>query len=160
MSMEMGRTGARRGKWAPAIGLAAALAGGCATPIAYRPNVAVVDDLGVSEAKRRLSEVLALAIAPRITSVDVTNHAVRYRWHQTVHGPYGIPMGSVPHEGQVHFANVGQLQIYTNHWVFIWGPPGHLMDKILFQSHEEARLFADLVMSFRERRLRGEAGSY
>ena len=127
-------------------------------PIAYRPNLTAVDELGLPEVKQRLSETLGRAVAPPIGSVEVTSHALTYRWHQTLHGPYGIPMGSVPHDTQIHFANVINVQIYTNHWVFIWGHPQRILAKVLFASGEDARTFADLVLSMREHRLACEGG--
>jgi hypothetical protein len=123
----------------------ASLAVGCLPPLAYRPRISVVDEVGLPEAQRRLSETLARAIAPSIASVKVTEECLEYR----------SPKGSAfPREVQLYFANLTEVEIFTNHYVFLWGIQRQVLDRILFPTEEDARTFADLVMSFRDRRLR------
>jgi hypothetical protein len=140
-------------------GLPAALAvlslpglAGCAQVIDHRPDTGLVDRLGREEAGKALGLALSRAAVPRVFRVTVTDDLYRYDWQETLHGPYGIPVGALPRTTECYFLNIERVEVYANHYVFVWFPGGHV-DKVLFEKREDATHFADLVMSFRAYRL-------
>jgi hypothetical protein len=133
---------------------------GCVALLDYRPDEGLVSSLGPEEAKRKFSETLSLAFDPHVTGSEITDDYYRYQWQQNIYGAYGIPMGSVPGANQVFFNNVEKVEVYQNNKVFVYERGGRLKDQILFSTVDDAKRFADLVMSFRARRLTGtQSGS-
>lgn len=123
---------------------------GCIAVVDYHPDESAVEKLGPAEAKKRLEETTARAREPKPSSVEVTDETLTWKWVQAVHGAYGIPVGSVPQQVTVRFADVSRLEIYENHYVYIYGPGrDQFMVKILFSNGEDARQFTDLVSSYR-----------
>ena len=125
---------------------------GCIATVPYEPNQAISDDLGVYEAQRRLEETLARAIEPPIIAPEVTESSFGYTFKEIIRGAYYIPMGSVENYNRIYFANVGRLELYENHYVYVYGHDDRLINKVLFGSAEDATLFIDLVWSLRNRR--------
>lgn len=124
---------------------ASALSAGC-TPIQYQPKEGIVDTLGVPQAQQRLQEVLLRAVAPRIDTVEVTDDFLRYHIAHT------------SYEVRILFENVSQMDVFENHYVFIWASGKRILAKILFVNDEDAKMFVDLVSSFRVRRTRSGGG--
>ncbi len=147
-----------------ALGLAPlvlVLGSGCISTVDYAPSGAVLDEIGPHEAERQLGEVLGRAIEPRAASVTVGDSSYMIVWNETIHGMYGIPMGSRQRTVEVHFANVSKLQLYENNNVFVHGHDGGVRQKVQFSSRSDATLFIDLVWALRDRRAtRNPRGGY
>jgi hypothetical protein len=124
---------------------AIALSVGC-TPIQYQPKEGIVDTLGVPQAQQRLKEVLLGSVAPKIDTVEITDDFLRYHIIRTTY------------EIRISFENVSQIDVFSNHYVFIWAPGKRILAKILFANDEDAKMFVDLVSSFRDRHTRDGSG--
>ena len=124
---------------------ASVLSVGC-TPIQYQPKEGIVDTLGVPQARQRLQEILLHAVAPRIDTVEITDDFLRYHITHTTY------------EVRIPFENVSQMDVFENHYVFIWAAGKRILAKILFANDEDAEMFVDLVSSFRARRTPGGSG--
>jgi len=132
----------------PAATLAAAglaLVVGCVSQLAYEPDVKSIDKMGAEAAKARLIEVLTKARQPHITSVKVTDDSVQYFYDEPTDPFYISTVGNTT---QIFFVAIDRIEVYSNQNVFVWGAPDHV-DKVLFWSPEDARTFADLMMSYR-----------
>ncbi|MBI4586671.1 MAG: hypothetical protein HY717_21880 [Planctomycetes bacterium] len=147
------------GAWLAAVGggVFSALSGGCVAVIDYQPQEKMVDELGFEEAGKRLQEVMTRASAPRINAVNVAEDFFNYHWQQPIIGPYGVHMGYTPSFMQIFYANIARLEIYENHYIFLRAPDDAIISQILFATDQDAKIYADLVMSFRARRLKGSA---
>ncbi|MGH2628729.1 MAG: hypothetical protein ACRDHY_18990 [Anaerolineales bacterium] len=136
----------------------AALAVGCA-PIAYRPNEGLTKELGLEEAKKRLKEIVIRARQAGggiITSVDVTDEVLKVKAQQTTIGMF-YQAETRQLENDVYFPTVEKVDIYENNWAYVYVTGGRLVLQVLLVTPEDAKSFADLVMSFRDQRLRGRA---
>ena len=131
------------------LGLLSACLAGCPRTTLYQPNTNLVDTLGVPEAVQQLKETLLRALAPRIVAVDVTEEFVRYRYRQEI---AGIATGALP-EQRLAFLNMAQVDIFSDNTVNILADNGLLLAQLVFGSRQDAELFADLVTSFRARRV-------
>ena len=129
---------------------AAALIGGCATPLEYTPDEAMVEKLGTDGAKSKLVEVLSKARQPHVSSVKVADDSVQYFWDQPSDPFFTTTFGNVT---QIFFLNIERIEVYPNQNVFVVGPQGQSVHKILFWNPEDARVFADLMSSFRAVRM-------
>lgn len=128
---------------------------GCPSTVPYQPQQGVLAEVDTSEARSRLRETLGRAIEPPVLWVDVDDDSVRYRYKDVIHGPFGIPTGSVERTQEVFFVNVRRVELYDNNWVYLYGVDQRLIAKVCFDTERDARSYADLVSSFRERRVRG-----
>lgn len=147
------RTNGLRGLLGTAI---AALACGCMSPIPYTPDESLVKSLGPEKAKQELEILLARSVEPQVGMVEVKDDALHYRWNQSSLGAfYQTVTTSI--DTEIFYANLNRIEIYENHNVFIWGPNDARVDKVRFATAEEARKFADLLMSFRARWLASSA---
>jgi len=131
------------------LGLLSACLAGCPRTTLYQPNTNLVHTLGVPEAAQQLKETLLRALAPRIVAVDVTEEFVRYRYRQEI---AGIATGALP-EQRLAFLNMAQVDIFSDNTVNILADNGLLLAQLVFGSRQDAELFADLVTSFRARRV-------
>jgi hypothetical protein len=113
----------------------------------YQPVENLVKTLGVPQAKQRLEGVLARSINPRIIDMDVTDEFLRYRYPLSY--LMGNPQGSTTAERRVVFREVGRVDVFENHVVFIRGSDEKVLAQLVFTNAEDARTFADLVHSFR-----------
>lgn len=128
---------------------------GCPSTVPYRPQEGVLREVNGSEARARLRETLGRAIEPPVQWVHVDDESVRYRYKDIVRGPFGIPTGSLERTQEVFFVNVRQIELWDNDWVYMYGVDARLIAKVCFDDERDARSFADLMTSFRERRVRG-----
>lgn len=135
--------------------LAVLACAGCPSTVPYKPQPGVLQEVQPTEARSRLRETLGRAIEPPILWVDVTDDSLRYRYKDVIHGPFGIPSGSVERTQEVFFVNVRRTELYDNNWVYLYGVDQRLTTKVCFDNEHDARSFADLVSSFRERRVYG-----
>jgi hypothetical protein len=117
---------------------------GCPAPAQYRPNTRLVSELGVPQAQQRLKEALLRCINPQMVEADVTNDYLHYRYRQVI---AGIPTGVIL-EKRIFFVNVARVEVYTNNVAHVQAPGDHLITQLVFGNLEDARTFADLVMSF------------
>ena len=122
---------------------------GCA-PIAYRPNEDRVKELGVEKAKADLKELVNRSKAAgggAVASVEVTDDAIKVKANQTTMGAF-YQMETRQIESTAEFPTLDRVDIYSNNWAYVY-QSGRLAMQILFATPEDARSFADLMMSFR-----------
>jgi hypothetical protein len=82
--------------------------------------------------------VLLRSINPQIDEVTVTEEFLNYRIHPTT---------TVI---RLFFGKVGSVEIFDNHAAFVRAHGGPFIAQLFFATAEDARMFADLLMSFRE----------
>ncbi len=147
------------GAWLAAMvgGIIGVLSSGCVAVINYQPQEKLIDEIGFEEGGRRLQEVMTRASAPRITSANVAEDFFTYIMQQPILGPYGIHMGYNPIPMQIFYVNIGRLEIYENHYVFLRAADDSIISQVLFATDQDAKTYADLVMSLRARRLKASA---
>jgi len=120
---------------------------GCVPQIAYSPNEGLLEKDGVDAGGLRLEETLSRAIAPQIASAEATAETLRYQWSQTHMGAF-YQVVTTQNAAQIFFKNIARVEIYANHKVFVWENNNRHYE-IQFAGPEDAKEFADLVMSFR-----------
>jgi hypothetical protein len=128
---------------------------GCPRPIQYQPNDRLIETMGVSQAQKRLTEVLFRSINPRVTSVEVTDDFLHYRYQVPLIGPFGAQVGSTMSENRVFFVNVSRVEVFANNLVFLRTSAEQIIAQVVFGNIEDAQTFADLVLSFRTARRAG-----
>ncbi len=134
------------------------LAVGCPAVVSYQPNEKVVVDLGVEQARKRLEGTLSRSINPRIIDVQVAQEFVHYRYQQPIPGWfYGVPVGVTIAENRVHFLNVSRVEIFETNVVFLRTANDIILAQFIFANQEDAKTFADLILSFRAQLPRGSA---
>jgi hypothetical protein len=126
----------------------------CVPTSSYQANEQLVGQLGITHARQSLDEVMARSLNPRVTSVEVTDDFVLYRYQQPLHGPWGIQTGTVPGENRIFFTHIGGVEIYENHLVQVRTAEKRVLGQLVFATDQDARAFADLIMSFRAQRAR------
>jgi hypothetical protein len=136
---------------AASVLLGSALSTGCVSVVPYQPDEGLVTQLGQDAAKRELSDTLSRAILPRVSAVNATDDYVEYDWQQSHPGPFFAPIVT-GNKTQIRYANIGRIEIYANNYVFVWWPGDQRRDEVQFANPEDARKFADLLMSFRAAR--------
>ena len=80
-----------------------------------------------------------------MVGADVTDEVLHYRYRQVI---AGIPTG-VMLDNRVFFVTVARVEIFTNNVVNVWALGNHLLAQLVFGNAQDARTFADLVVSFR-----------
>jgi S1-C subfamily serine protease len=113
---------------------------GCVASLNYQPNEHMLDTLSVDEARERLRETLLRAVSPRMQTITLTNESLEYRWHPQV-GTH------------IHFITLSRVEVFDNHVVFVRGAGDQILSVIHYGTEQDAKLFADLLMSFRVRYL-------
>lgn len=126
------------------------LMSGCTPTIPYQPNARLVDTLGVAQAKQRLKETTLRSINPQIVDADVTDDFLRYRFRQVI---AAFPTGAIV-DHQIAFLNAVHVDVFTNNVVNVRTSANHLIAQLVFGNEQDARTFADLLTSFRQRRVR------
>ena len=111
---------------------------GCVQPIDYQPNTILLQELTREDATTRIREVLRRSINPHITEVTVTENFITYNIHPTT---VGI---------KLFFERIKGAQVFDNHAVFVQDISGSYSAQVFFSSAEDAKTYADLLMSFRE----------
>ncbi len=98
--------------------------------------------------------MLYRAVEPQISAVEFsqTDGTVKMTYAQPILGPYGIQVGQNVQSVPIAFARIAKIEVYENAKVFVYGPGGHLERQILFGTIDDAKLFAQLVMSFKATR--------
>ena len=137
------------------ICVVSALSVGCPTAVQYQPNEGIVDTLGVAPARQRLQEIVARSINPQVTEAEVTDDFLQYRFRQAV---AGFPTGAIL-ENRLHFLNVGRIEVFENNLVIIRTAGNIALAQFIFGNHQDAKMFADLLTSFRAQRVRGGSGT-
>ena len=127
---------------------------GCATAIHYQANEKLVDELGVPQAQKRLNEILFRSINPQVVDVETTNDFLHYRYRQPIPGPFGAPVGFTMAENRVFFTNIGRVDAFENNLVMIRSASEIVLAQMVFANAEDARTFTELLLAFRERRVR------
>ena len=124
---------------------------GCPTAVQYQPNEGIVDTLGVAQAKQRLQEIVARSINPQVTESEVTDDFLQYRFRQVI---AGFPTGAIL-ENRMHFLNIGRMEVFENNLVIVRTAGDIVLAQFVFGNNPDAKMFADLLASFRARRSRG-----
>jgi hypothetical protein len=124
---------------------------GCSTTLQYQPNEGIIDTLGVAQAKQRLQEIVARSINPQVTESEVTDDFLQYRFRQAI---AGFPTGAIL-ENRIHFLNVGRMEVFENNLVIVRTAGDIVLAQFVFGNNPDAKMFADLLASFRARRARG-----
>jgi hypothetical protein len=124
---------------------------GCSTAVQYQPNEGIVDTLGVAQAKQRLQEIVARSINPQVTESEVTDDFLQYRFRQAI---AGFPTGAIL-ENRMHFLNVGRKEVFENNLVIVRTAGDIILAQFVFGNNPDAKMFVDLLASFRARRSRG-----
>ena len=124
---------------------------GCPTAMQYQPNEGIVDTLGVAQAKQRLQEIAARSINPQVTETEVTDDFLQYRFRQAI---AGFPTGAIL-ENRIHFLNVGRMEVFENNLVIVRTAGDIVLAQFVFGNNPDAKMFADLLVSFRAQRSRG-----
>jgi len=124
---------------------------GCPTAMQYQPNEGIVDTLGVAQAKQRLQEIVARSINPQVTESEVTDDFLQYRFRQVI---AGFPTGAIL-ENRMHFLNIGRMEVFENNLVIVRTAGDIVLAQFVFGNNPDAKMFADLLASFRARRSRG-----
>ncbi|MBI3724418.1 hypothetical protein HY251_10760 [bacterium] len=141
---------------APLLLAASAALAGCIPLVNYTPDETAVEKLGPEEGRKRLQETMARAQDPKIMVCEATDDYVDWKWNQVIHGAYGIPVGTSPQNARIFYANLTKLELYENHNVYLYGPSDQLTAKVMYGNEGDAKLFMDLMASFRARRLKGK----
>jgi S1-C subfamily serine protease len=97
-----------------------------------------VETLGVDVAQEWLRETLLRAVSPPIQTITLTNESLEYKWHPLV-GTH------------INFVNLSRVEIFDNHVVFIRGAGDQILSILRYGTEQDAKLFADLLMGFRQR---------
>lgn len=132
---------------------------GCApAAIQYQPNQGIVGVLGVLQAQQALKETVLRSINPQVVEVDVTDDFLHYRYRPAnPFAMFGASPGATLLENRVFFVNVGRVEVFDNHLVFIRTAAGHIIAQIFFGNDQDTKMFADLMLSFHAQRSRGDA---
>ncbi len=102
-----------------------------------------------------MQEIVARSINPQVTESEVTDDFLQYRFRQAV---AGFPTGAIL-ENRIHFLNVGRLEVFENNLVIIRTAGDIALAQFIFGNHQDAKMFADLLTSFRAQRARGSSGT-
>lgn len=132
------------------IALAGSLAS-CVAEARYRPNTSFADGLEDADAQRQFGEVLTRITTPRILSARITDQFYEYEIQQSSRNVHGIPTGLVSRKVQRDFANLGRAKLHVNHVVYVFSKRGNLLDQLRFADQSDAKVFIDLIMSYRAR---------
>ena len=119
-----------------------AFGGGC-VPIEYKPKEDIIDQLSFEQAKRRLDETLSRSKNPQISSIDLTDDFLLYRYRS----------GRYTAEKRFFFLGVDRVEVFNNHVVLVRASNGDVLAVMAFSNDEDAKTFADFVTSFRARRV-------
>lgn len=127
---------------------------GCGGPaIVHSGTDGILSTTGDIQGRQRLRDIMTRAISPQIAETEVTDDALQYRIRQAI---FGNPTGALL-EQRIHFLNVGRAEVYENNVVIIWTEGNTLLAQFTFGNTQDAKTFADLLVSFRARRERGGA---
>jgi hypothetical protein len=128
------------------------LSAGCPTSVQYQPNEGIVDTMGVAQARQRLQEIVSRSINPQVTGAEVTDDYLLYRYRQAV---AGFPTGAIL-ENRLHFLNVSRTEVFENNTVNVRAENQTVLAQFVFGNNQDAKMFADLLASFRARQSRGQ----
>lgn len=111
---------------------------GCVKPIGYPPNVFLLNQLSLDEARAQLRLTLLRALNPHIEEVTITDEFLTYRIYPT---PVVI---------RLFWGKIGGVEVFTNHVAFVQADEGAVLAQLVFPTEADATYFADLVMSLRD----------
>ena len=112
---------------------------GCVQSIHYQPNTNLLQRLTRAEATEQIRNILLRSINPQIAEVSVTEEFLNYNIHPTT-----ITI-------RLFFGKIGSVEVFDNHAAFVRAPGnGPFIAQLFFSTAEDAKMFADLLMSLRE----------
>jgi hypothetical protein len=130
---------------------------GCSSPVAYRPDDAVLEGMRSDQREQLFAETLSRALKPRIGQVWIDDSSYGYDSAVALRDGFGIPVAYAPRRRIVYFANVGELRLYDNDAVFVFDTSGRLVDKLQFGSRDDGQRMIDLIAAYRAQRYAGAA---
>lgn len=119
--------------WLMSVSLA-----GCIQPVAYKPNPTLLQQLSRDEATDELQRVMLRAISPQVDEIRVTPDVLHYR------------LSLFPGAGRLYFGKIQRLEVFVNHTVLVRAYGNVVLAKMVFPTADDAVLFADLLLSFRD----------
>ena len=132
----------------------------CVQPTGYQPKTHLLQRLSREDAAERIRLVLLRASNPQIDEVTVTEEFLNYQIHPTpivVPGPlptapflFTSRMYQTPVVIRLFLGKVEGVEVFDNHAAFVRGPGGQFIAQFFFPTAEDAKIFADLLMSLRE----------
>jgi hypothetical protein len=132
--------------------------GGCVAVVPYQPNDRLVDTLGRAQTQQRLQEVLLRSLNPRIIDLDIDEETIRYRAPTSGH-VMGYQSGvSSSVETRLDFLHIARCDVHASHVVFVRGADDRPLAHLAFATEQDAKTFADLLLSLRADRLRHTSG--
>ena len=140
-------------RWTQLLGCWAlcAVSSGCVAIIPYEYNSAHLEGLDAGVAEEAFEALIANAARPRISYADVEDEYYEFQTEQVIHGAYGVPTGSTGTKFRVEFTTVGEVRIYENDVVYVLNTDSSFVHLIQFAKQDDAKRFADFVMSYRAR---------
>lgn len=121
---------------------------GCVAVVPHQPDTTLVAKGGIEDVKKRITEVLNRAVQPHVTSVEVTPDSLKYSWSQAIMGPF-FAVQTLPGMVQILYSNIARVEVYDNNKVFVWAPGDARREELLFANLDDAKLFADLLLSLK-----------
>jgi hypothetical protein len=122
------------------LGLVTVVGGGCATTAtSYQPNERLVAELGPSQARKRLEEVLLRSVNPPINVVEITDDFVR------------VDLTNTTYQVRVFFKDVQRTEVFGNHLVVLWGSGDRVLFRPVLADTQDAQTFASLMVSWQRR---------
>jgi hypothetical protein len=122
--------------WLLLVCVVSILGTGCPRAVSYQPNEGVVDTLGMPQAQQLLKDTLLRSVNPRVDDVEVTDDFVRYH------------LAGTSYDVRIYFKDVQRAEVFNNDVVLIWGGDQRMLARPLLANTQEAKTFADLVLSF------------
>jgi hypothetical protein len=130
------------------IGIISLLSVGCPATAPYQPNDKIVNELGVERAKQRLREIVIRSVSPQVVNVEVTDDYFAYNFRQAI---AGFQTGAIINN-RVYFLNAVLVNVYDNNLVNVLTSNQQVVAQLTFGNPDDARMFGDLVTSFRLRK--------
>lgn len=112
---------------------------GCATPVPHNPAPERYQFLDTGEVQRRMAELVMRSRDPQVGGIQFGADFFEYRFLNS----------SVAQ--QVYYANIDWLQLWDNHYVYIYGPGNQFLAKFLLWTHPEAMDLIDMIHLLRAR---------
>jgi hypothetical protein len=122
----------------PGLLLYALCMAGCIQRVTYQPDPTLLRDLSREEAAKEIHRVLLRAISPQVDEVKVTTDFLSYRLYPS------------PLVWRLYFGKIQRVEVYENHAVLVRAYGHVVIGKLVFANLDDATLFADLLISFRD----------
>jgi hypothetical protein len=122
---------------------------GCSASIPYQPTTTIVEEVGPAQAKERLEALLGRLLHPRLIDVEVSDDALHYRFPRD--RTWTPTDRSTSVAKQLIFRDIENVTVSSNNAVTVSSRNKEQTATMEFQSMADAKMFADLLASFRAR---------